>query len=84
MVRHTIALVGGNGRDAAHLFPHAKVRTFPSPKNGGNGVLKRLEAALRSGTIDEVVLVTRRSAHSVTRRVRRLCRMLGIPVSYVA
>ena len=76
------AIVGGDGRQRRrrrwqHYDP---VIFFQGGRSGGNGELARLEAALRAGSIDQVILLARWNGHSVTTRVRRVCRALGIPV----
>ena len=79
--RRTIAVVGGRGGPDTER-EGARVRYYGTPKDVGHGELVRLEQALRSGGIDRVVLRTRWNAHTVTARIRRLCRGLGIPISF--
>jgi hypothetical protein len=76
-----VAVVGGRG-GADTERAGTRVRHYGSPKDVGHGELVRLEHALRSGGIDQVVLRTRWNAHTVTARIRRLCRVLGIPVTF--
>lgn len=75
-----IAVLGGDGRPHARADVQCDVRYFPSSGNGGNGGARRLESALRAGGIDLVLILTRWNGHEVTRRIRRLCRQLGVPV----
>ena len=56
---------------------------FQARRFGGNGELRRLETALRSGTIDRVVILARWNGHSATTKVRRLCKSRGVPVTFV-
>lgn len=75
-------MVGGlgdaSGRDAA-----GRVRYFGSAHDVGRGELVRLEQALRAGGIDRVIIRTRWNSHSVTTRIRRVCRSLGVPVEFM-
>ncbi|KAI8470957.1 MAG: hypothetical protein J3K34DRAFT_508523 [Monoraphidium minutum] len=80
----TVAFVGGKSLKAAdaRMLPQgAAVRFFGSPRDMGQGELRRLEAALKAGGIDQVYMITRFNGHSVTQTVRRICRERGIPVS---
>lgn len=76
--REKIAVYGGDGRDAAKFGEQAVA--YKSPKYGGNRDQKRLMAALKSGTICLVIILTRWNGHSATRTVCALCKRLGIPV----
>lgn len=82
MVAGRVAVFGGDGR-ALPTGTAEDARVFQSPRDGGNGELRRLEAALRGGGFARVVIVTRWNAHSATTKVRALCRRLGIPVELV-
>jgi hypothetical protein len=73
-----IAVVGGDGRPMGGVPIGPNVRAFPTPKYGVNGVLRRLDAALRSRRIDLVVVLTRFVDHSTASRVKAMCRNLGI------
>jgi hypothetical protein len=57
-----------------------QVRFFASPRDTGVGELKRLEAAIKAGSIDEVYMPTRWNSHTTTQLVTRLCKDRGIPV----
>ncbi len=76
-----VAVVGGLGREAAR-YDHPGVRYFGSPGDVGRGELVRLEHALRAGGIGRVVLRTRWNAHTSINRIRRVCKTLGIPVTF--
>jgi hypothetical protein len=41
--------------------------------------MKRLESAIKAGTIDEVYMLIRWNGHGVTQQVSKLCRDRGIP-----
>lgn len=56
-----------------------QVRFFGSSRDTGVGDLKRLEAAIKAGSIDEVYMTTRWNGHNTTQIVRQLCRDRGIP-----
>lgn len=75
-----IAVLGGDGRPHARGDIQGDVRYFSSPGDGGNGGARRLAAALRAGGVDVVLILTRWNSHEVTKRIRRLCRQLGVPV----
>ena len=60
----------------------SEVRYFGSAHDVGRGELVRLEQALRAGGIDRVVIRTRWNSHTVTVRIRRVCRTLGVPVEF--
>jgi len=79
-VGEVVAVFGGDGRFDERAIPGCQVRKFLSRRAGGNGELRRLEAALRAGSIHRVVVLSRWNGHSGTQRVARLCRKLGIPV----
>ncbi len=78
-----IAVLGGDGRMLRNRGAGARFRVFKGRRFGGNGELRRLEAALRSGRIDRVFILARWNGHSATTRVLRLCRKLDIPVRVV-
>ena len=60
-----------------------ELRYFGSGRDVGRGELVRLEQALRAGGIDRVVIRTRWNGHSATSRIRRVCRVLGVPIEFV-
>lgn len=41
--------------------------------------MRRLEAAIKAGSIDEVYMTVRWNGHGVTQQVSKLCRDRGIP-----
>lgn len=75
-----VAILGGDGRHAERWSTDGEVVHFQAPGDGGNGGLRRLQSALRSGTIGLVVIIARWNSHSATTAVRRLCKKLGIRV----
>jgi hypothetical protein len=74
----TVAVIGGDGRPMQGV--DAGARRYASPGDGGNGELRRLEAALRAGSIDRMIILARWNSHSATRKLRRLCKRLRIEV----
>lgn len=78
-----IAILGGDARQSERWRGEGIAVFFQAPRFGGNGEARRLEAAIRSGSIDRVVILARWNGHSSTQAVRRLCRRLGIPVVVV-
>ncbi|MBL8618294.1 MAG: hypothetical protein JNM72_21955 [Deltaproteobacteria bacterium] len=77
------AVLGGDGRSRRHHPAGAVVRVYPSTRYGGNGGLRALEASLRAGGVDLVVLLTRWVGHSASNKIMKLCRQLGVPVRVV-
>ena len=78
-----VAVLGGDGRGSASRWPAAEVRVLRARRYGGNGELRRLEGALKAGTVDLLVVLARWNSHSVTTRALRLCRKLGVRVEVV-
>lgn len=73
------AVYGGDQRQQRRWVGEQYV-FFEAAKYGGNGELRRLDAALRAGGIGEVIILFQWNGHSGSARVRRLCRRLGVPV----
>ena len=73
-----IAVFGGDARQLHRGARYGAARFFQSPRSGGNGELRRLVAALRAGSIDCVVVLTRWNGHSATGKLRRICRRYGV------
>jgi len=80
---HPVAVFGGNGRIRPGLVEAPEVVVFASPRDGGSGDARRLEAALRAGSFGTLVVLTRWNSHSRTRRLRRLCASIGAAVVMV-
>lgn len=78
-----VAVVGGDGRFRSEGLCGCRVRVFQARRYGGNGPLRSLEQALRSGGIDRVLILARWNGHSATRRVLRLCRQLRVPIEII-
>lgn len=78
--RARVAVLGGDGRLPVALRDGAEVRVYKSPRDGGVNDVHRLEASIKAGSIDRVVVLARWNAHGATQRIRKLCRRLGIPV----
>ena len=74
-----VAVYGGDSRQRERWRGDEFVH-FQSSKNGGNGELRRLEAALRAGNIGQVILLWKWNGHSGMAKVRALCRRLRVPV----
>lgn len=75
-----VAVLGGDGRFDPDRIPGADIRVYKARRYGGNGELRRLEAAIRQGGIDLVVVLTRWNCHSVTQKILGLCRRIGVKV----
>lgn len=73
-----IAVFGGDQRQRRRWPRYGAARFFQSPRSGGNGELRRLVAALRSGSIDCVVVLARWNGHAATGKLRRICRRYGV------
>ena len=80
---HRVAILGGDGRNRPGLVEAPDIVLFRSPRDGGRGEARRLEKALKSGTIGTVVVLVRWNSHSTTRKIRKLCARLGVRVVLV-
>lgn len=74
------AILGGDGRQTGRWAEVGEVEIFRAARDGGNGELRRLEAAVKGGAIARVIILARFNGHSATRRIRHLCAARGIPV----
>lgn len=77
-VTRRVAVYGGDARQIER-WGGAGFVFFESSRHGGNGELRRIEDALRSGRIAEVIILRKWNGHSGTMKVRKLCRRLGVP-----
>jgi hypothetical protein len=75
-----IAVFGGDGRQHKAAERRGSVRYYRSPRNGGNGDQHKLEASLRAGGVDLVLILKRWNGHSATRKICGLCDKLQVPV----
>lgn len=78
----SVAVLGGDGRPVSGVPDGARV--FRAQGSAGNGELRRLLSALRSGSIAKLIILARWNCHSATKAVRRMCRQHGIPVEIMA
>lgn len=72
-----IAIVGGNGR-AHSIRVAAEIRSYPSSLDGGNGSIRRVIAAIKSGKIQLVLLLVRWIGHSEYDAVVKACKAAGV------
>ncbi len=79
-----IVIVGGDGRGHDLRVAPASIRSFASPRYGGNGSLRRAVAAINGGTVDLVVLLVRWLGHSEFHSIVAACNAAEIPVLLVA
>lgn len=77
---HRVAVIGGDGRLRPGLVEAPEVVVFKSPRDGGNGDARRLEAALRAGSFGTLIVLIRWNSHSTTRKLRLLCKKLGVEI----
>jgi hypothetical protein len=77
------AVVGGDGRNPERWRELGEVEVYRSPRDGGNGELRRLEHALRSGSFQRVVILASFNGHAATVRVRHICAAKGVEVLIV-
>jgi hypothetical protein len=80
----TVAVIGGDVRPHEQYPAEVVVRRFRSAKYGGNGSIRSAIGAIRSGSIDAVVLLTRWMGHSSFRSIRETCQRAGVPCIIVA
>lgn len=69
-----IAVVGGRGELGPLARLETRVETFGSPSEVGGGAVRRLEAALRAGTYEVVIVLARWGGHSTTTRLKTVCK----------
>ena len=77
---HRVAVLGGDGRLRPGLVEAPEIVVFKSRRDGGNGDARRLEAALRAGSIGTLIVLTRWNSHSTTRKLRRICKNVGVDI----
>jgi len=77
------AVLGGDGRHPERWDALGDVVIFRAPRDGGNGELRRLEAAIKAGSISRVVILSRFNGHSATQKIRRTCFTHAVPVVVV-
>lgn len=70
-------------RQAGRWKSESEVVQFRAAQDGGNGELRRVMSALRSGRYDRVIILARWNGHGATVAIRRLCRKHGIPCETV-
>lgn len=77
-----VAILGGKGMNPSYygFGKNHKVRIYRSPKDGSELDAIRLAQSIKRGTIDLVVILTRFNAHTVTQRIRRICRNYNVTV----
>lgn len=74
------AIFGGDGRHFERWSEVGDIELFRATRDGGNGELRRLEAAVKGGAITRVIILARFNGHSATGRVRQICAARGVPV----
>jgi hypothetical protein len=72
-----VAVVGGRGEAPQLKRLGDTVVLYGSAGDAGEGEARRLESAIRSGSFSHVFVLARWGAHSVTARLRRVCRQTG-------
>jgi len=75
----TVAVIGGDVRPHERYPAAVVVRRYRSAKYGGNGSIRSAIGAIRSGSIDAVVLLTRWMGHSSFHAIRDACSRAGVP-----
>jgi hypothetical protein len=78
-----VAILGGDGRQSDRWAAWGETVHFQARGDGGNGELRRLLSALRSGRIGLVVILARWNGHSATAAVRKVCKKRGIRVEVI-
>ncbi len=76
-----LAVLGGAPTWRPKSHRRWEIRHFLADRHGGNGELKRLLDALRSGSVDRLVIVTGHVGHSEATRAARVARRSGVPVT---
>lgn len=73
----SIVIVGGDGRQRHHQIRNASIRCFASSKHG-NGNPRSVIAALRSGSVDLVILLVRWLGHPERHAIVATCRTQAV------
>jgi hypothetical protein len=73
-----IAVFGGLDTKLRHHLQHTGLRCYGGARHSGNGELRRLLAALRSGTISEVLILWRWLGHSEVETIIATCNACGV------
>jgi len=58
-------------------------RHYPCRREGGQGSVRRLVAAIKGGGIARVIILARSNAHSDTKAVRAVCKRLAVPCEII-
>lgn len=74
-----VAIYGGDGRHLHRFTAAASFRVFSGIRYG-RGSLTALDEAIRTGSIDLVVVLVRFIGHSECRALNRVCRSRGTAV----
>jgi hypothetical protein len=73
-----VAVVGGDEREGPSYPEGVEVRRYGSRRFRGNGGLRRILAAIRTGELDAVVVLVRWLGHPASKAVRAACRRAGV------
>ena len=79
-----IAVVGGLLGQWRSYLDNAGLRCYSSAHHTGNGELRRLLAAIRSGTLKEVWILWRWIGHSEVGAIVKTCKACRIPYRLVS
>ena len=78
MVTPRVAVLGGDGRH--RLRCPGEWAVYPSSNFAGHGPRRQLVAAIKTGTVDAVIILARWNGHSDVEAVKRACRSARVPV----
>jgi hypothetical protein len=76
MSNSNVLVIGGDGRRSPSSLLY--IRFVPSSRNGGPARIHHAVAAIRSGAVDVVVLLTRWLGHSEYHLIVRTCRAANV------
>lgn len=78
MALKRILLVGGDPNRPVPVVVGAAIERFGSQRDGGNGELRHACAAIKGGTVDLVIVLTKFCGHGVSGRVTVAARRAGV------
>lgn len=83
MTRLRVAVMGGDGRNVEKFADRGEVTFYQSRHDGGVSERRRMIAALKAGSFDLVILLSRWNGHDATKAIRKVCRTHNIPVEVI-
>lgn len=79
-----LAIVGGDGRRIDDLPSTLVIRIYPSLRYGGRGRTRGLFGAIRSKSLDGVLILIKFIDHSTCNAIRAACQRVGVRVHLIS